>query len=61
MPPLPPPYEYVGGMSPLAMGTAGWMKLNLEAGNYVVYCLVPDPKTGKPSWMLGMIATFTIR
>lgn len=27
----------------------------------VVYCLVPDPKTGKPHVMLGMIASFTVQ
>ncbi len=39
--------------------TSGWMKLNLQPGAYVVYCKVPDPKTGKPHVMLGMIAALT--
>nr|HET6904582.1 hypothetical protein [Ktedonobacteraceae bacterium] len=55
------PFTYVGGMFTLVPGTSGWMKLNLQAGNYVVYCMVPDPITGKPHVMLGMIASFTVQ
>lgn len=57
----PAPFTYAGGMFTLVPGTSGWMKLDLQPGNYVVYCMVPDPKTGKPHVMLGMITSFTVQ
>jgi hypothetical protein len=56
----PPPFDDVGGIAGLQTGTAGWMKLNLQPANYVALCFVPDVKTGKPHFMLGMIAAFTV-
>ena len=32
----------------------------LQPGNYVAVCFVPDAKTGKPHYMLGMISSFTV-
>lgn len=56
-----PPFTYAGGMFTLAPGMSAWMKLDLQPGNYVVYCAVTDPKTGKPHVMFGMIASFTVQ
>lgn len=56
----PPPFDDVGGMGGLQPGTSGWIKLNLQSGNYVAICFVPDIKTGKPHFMLGMVSPFTV-
>jgi len=55
----PPPFDYAGGIAALQPGTSGWMKLNLQPANYVALCFVPDVKTGKPHFMLGMVSSFT--
>jgi hypothetical protein len=55
----PPPFTDAGGMGALQKGSSGWLKLNLQPGNYATLCFVPDIKTGKPHFMLGMTATFT--
>lgn len=55
----PPPFDDLGGIAGLQPGTAGWIKLNLQPGNYVALCFIPDMKTGKPHFMLGMISPFT--
>src|SRR3989442_9930395 len=55
----PPPFDDAGGIAALQTGTAGWMKLNLQPGNYVALCFVPDAKTGRPHFMLGMMSAFT--
>jgi hypothetical protein len=56
----PPPFDDVGGIAALKTGTSAWMKLNLQPGTYVALCFVPDVKTGKPHFMLGMVSTFTV-
>ena len=55
----PPPFDNAGGIGALQPGTSGWMKLNLQPANYVALCFVPDVKTGKPHFMLGMMSAFT--
>ncbi|MCZ7570175.1 MAG: hypothetical protein M5U01_16540 [Ardenticatenaceae bacterium] len=56
----PPPFAYAGGMAGLSQGIHGYMTVNLAPGNYVALCGVPDPASGKPHFMLGMVAPFTI-
>ena len=56
----PPPFDDAGGIAALQTGTSGWIKLNLQPGNYVALCFVPDTKTGKPHFMLGMMTNFTV-
>jgi hypothetical protein len=57
----PPPFEEAGGMAGISPGSSAWLKLNLEPGNYAALCFIPDPKTGKPHVMLGMIASFSVQ
>jgi hypothetical protein len=57
----PPPFSDAGGMGALTPSTSGWVKLTLTAGNYVALCFVPDRKTGKPHFMLGMLTPFTVQ
>ncbi len=56
----PPPFTDAGGMGALAPGYSAWLKLNLKPANYVALCFVPDMKTGKPHYMLGMITEFKV-
>ena len=60
-PNIPPPADFVGGMGALAPGNSGWLKLNLQPGNYATLCFVPDAKTGKPHYMFGMMTQFTVK
>ena len=55
-----PPFDDAGGIAALQPGTSGWIKLNLQSGTYVALCFVPDVKTGKPHFMLGMVSPFTV-
>jgi hypothetical protein len=54
-----PPFTEVGGMQALASGQSGWVVLDLEPGEYVAVCYVPNPD-GVPHLMLGMIQGFTV-
>jgi hypothetical protein len=55
------PFLYVGGMSPIAAGSAAWLMLSLTPGRYVALCFVTDPATGKRHFMLGMIYPFMVQ
>jgi len=57
----PPPFEDAGGLGAIKPGSSAWLKLNLQPGNYATLCFVPDPKTGKPHFMSGMSAAFTVK
>ncbi len=56
-----PPFQDAGGMGGLAAGKSGIVALDLTPGNYVALCFIPDPKSGKPHFMLGMVASFSVR
>lgn len=57
----PPPFEAVGGMQALSVGKSAWLSLDLQPGNYVALCNVPDPASGKAHTELGMIMPFTVK
>src|SRR6266487_285641 len=59
----PPPswIEDAGGMAGLQLGSSAWIKLNLQPGNYAALCFFPDPKTGQPHFMKGMIGSFKVQ
>ncbi|RPI31744.1 MAG: hypothetical protein EHM70_10795 [Chloroflexota bacterium] len=56
----PPPFVEAGGMQALSVGKRGWAILDLQPGNYVAVCFVPDPDTGKAHVELGMVMPFTV-
>ncbi len=58
-PPGPPPFTDVGG-SNLSVGEEANMHLNLESGNYLAVCPIPDATSGVPHMELGMIKEFTV-
>jgi hypothetical protein len=55
-----PPFVSVAGAAPMSPGQTVWPVLNLAAGDYLTVCFIPDPATGKPHFMLGMSAAFTV-
>ncbi|MER3513040.1 MAG: hypothetical protein C4310_00335 [Chloroflexota bacterium] len=57
----PPPFEFAGGMQALTVGKSAWLMLDLQPGNYVALCNVPDPATGKAHAELGMLMPFTVK
>lgn len=56
-----PPYISAGGMGALEPGMTGWTNLTLEPGDYLAFCFVPDPSTGKAHMELGMMKSFTVK
>ena len=55
------PTDFVGGAGALAQGSSAWLKMNLEPGNYVAVCFVPDTASGKAHAELGMVTPFSIQ
>jgi len=45
----------VAGAARMGPGLTVYLPLTLERGEYVFYCLIPDPASGKPHVMLGMV------
>lgn len=55
-----PPFVMVTGTAPKSQGARNYLELNLEAGQYVAICFIPDVETGMPHFLHGMIAEFTV-
>jgi hypothetical protein len=56
-----PPFTSIGGFQAITPGQSGWLNLDLEPGNYVALCFVPNPETGKPHIEHGMVLPFSVR
>ena len=56
-----PPFTSIGGFQAINPGASGWLHLDLEPGNYVAYCYVPDPASGHAHADLGMMMPFTVK
>jgi hypothetical protein len=59
-PSTPPPFEAVGGMNGLSRGVDGYLTVDLQPGEYVAICNIPDPASGWAHSRLGMIRAFTV-
>jgi len=57
----PPPFEAVGGMNGLSQGESDYVTVDLEPGQYVAICNIPDPASGIPHAHLGMVHPFTVQ
>lgn len=55
-----PPFESVAGTAPMSQGAVNYLEMDLEAGDYVAICFIPDIETGMPHFLMGMIAGFTV-
>jgi hypothetical protein len=56
----PPPGELVGGITGIEKGERVHFTGEFEAGNYGLICFVPDAVTGRPHFLRGMTAEFTV-
>jgi hypothetical protein len=54
------PLDFVGGAGGVEPGGDTYVDLDLEPGEYVAMCFLPDAASGKRHAELGMVATFTI-
>jgi hypothetical protein len=61
-PGVPNPEEFgdVGGLTIISAGRTAWIALDLEPGNYVALCFVPDKETHAPHAALGMVSIFAV-
>lgn len=56
----PPPASFLGGASPMQPGEHNTFTANLESGEYVLICFVPDSKDGKEHFQHGMTKQLTV-
>lgn len=57
-----PPFTSLGGMQGISKGAApAFINLDLQPGNYIALCNIPDPQTGKSHAELGMVMPFTVK
>ena len=56
-----PPFSSIGGFQGITPGHSGWLNLDLQPGNYVALCYIPDPASGHAHMDLGMIMPFTVK
>lgn len=56
----PPPAKPMGGISGMATGGVAYLPVNLEKGEYALFCFLPDAKDGKPHAAHGMVKPFTV-
>jgi uncharacterized cupredoxin-like copper-binding protein len=52
--------SFGGGPNVVAPGGSQTTIQNLDAGNYLLLCFVPDPKTHMPHFAMGMYASFQV-
>ena len=50
----------VAGLARLGPGAEAYLPVELPAGGYVIYCLIPDPASGRPHVELGMLKAIQI-
>lgn len=59
-PPGPPPFSGQGGIQAIAPGASQVGDADLEPGEYVLFCAIPDPSDGVPHYKKGMVTTVTV-
>ncbi|MES2524505.1 MAG: hypothetical protein V4617_17535 [Gemmatimonadota bacterium] len=57
----PPPGKPIGGISGMAKGAIVYLPVDLEPGEYGLFCFLPDAKDGKPHIAHGMISQVTVK
>lgn len=58
--PNPEEFEDIGGLTVISGGRTAWIELDLEPGNYVAICFIPDKETQELHALLGMVSIFTV-
>jgi hypothetical protein len=56
----PPPFTNAGGFTILDPGMEGVMMIDLEPGSYIASDFIPDPETGEPHFLGGMLEAFEV-
>lgn len=56
----PPPANAIGGVDAIAPGITAYSTVDLTPGNYLMLCLIPDGKDGKPHVEHGMMKEFKV-
>jgi hypothetical protein len=57
----PPPVAPVNGVSPMTVGQANTVVVDLTPGQYGLICFIEDAKDKKPHFVHGMIKQITVR
>lgn len=57
----PPPGKPIGGISAMAKGAVVYLPVDLEPGEYGLFCFIPDAKDGKPHIAHGMMTQVTVK
>jgi hypothetical protein len=57
----PPPGRPIGGTTFMGKDGVNYITVDLPAGEYGLFCFVPDAKDGKPHIAHGMVKQFTIK
>lgn len=57
----PPPAMPMGGITGIAPNGHATLAVDLQPGNYGMYCFVPDMKDGKPHVAHGMLHEITVK
>lgn len=57
----PPPAKPIGGTSGMVKGAVVYLPVDLEPGEYGLYCFLPDAKDGKPHIAHGMMTQFAVK
>ncbi len=56
----PPPFAPVGGVQAILPGRSQTMALDVDPGEYVLICAIPDPTDGVPHFKKGMVQHVTV-
>lgn len=51
----------IAGVARMGPGVVAYLPVDLSAGEYVIYCLIPEAKSGKSHVMLGMLRAIHIQ
>lgn len=57
----PPPFSSAGGANAESQNVTEWAVVNLDAGDYVLICNIPDPASGQPHSALGMVKQISVK
>lgn len=56
----PPPGKFLGGSGAISNGVENWWTVDLEPGEYLILCFVPDLTSRAPHFVMGMLTQFTV-
>ncbi len=56
----PPLGVHLGGITGILPTERNFVSVDLEKGNYALYCFLTDPASGAPHFVLGMMQEFTV-